>query len=218
MVAVPDSASFHDLLEVAKHTGASRVPIYSGTIDTVVGMVHLKDLFRFIPDPGNGEVPDFDMKPLVRSIYAVPDTLKIDDLFEQMRVQRQQIAVVVDEFGQTAGIVTMEDILEEIVGEVTDEFDPNDQPIVETAHGVLVAGLVDIPSFNERFGFHIDENEFDTVGGFIMGTLGRIALSGDSLELGDYHIKVETLIGKRVKTVRVVRRERDVEDDAPTED
>lgn len=209
IVAVPDTAALPELLAVARNQNVSRVPVYRGTVDHIIGMVLLKDLFRAVPDPGKGAAPEFNLAQMMRPVVLVPETISIDELMRRMREEKLHLAILLDEFGGTAGLVTLEDIIEEIFGEIRDESDVDeaDEEIVATADGALIDGHADIEDVNERFGLELDDAEYDTIGGYVFGALGRAPVIGDQVEAGDYRFEVVELDGVRISRLRLTRHE-----------
>lgn len=208
MVAVPVEVSLPRLMEVATVEGHSRIPVYEGTIDSVLGVVLTKDLLRVLHERGwAGEGP-FDVRSIMRPACFVPDTKPVGELLGELRRQAVHMAVVLDEFGGTYGIVTLEDLLEEIVGEINDEFDEVEVDFAPTPEGdVLIDAGVLISDVNERFGLRIPEEEFDTVGGFVFGTLGRVPEVGDCVPVtgfgGGMELRVEATDERRVSRLRL---------------
>ena len=208
MVAVPVEVSLPRLLEVATVEGHSRLPVYEGTIDSVLGVVLTKDLLRVLYERGGADDSPFDVRTIMRPAYFVPDTKPVDELLSELRRQAVHIAVVLDEFGGTYGVVTLEDLLEEIVGEINDEFDEVEPDFAPTPEGdMLIDAGVLISDVNERFGLRIPEEEFDTIGGFVFGTLGRVPEVGDCVQVmgfgGEMELRVETTDERRVSRLRL---------------
>lgn len=208
MVAVPVDVGLARLLEVATVEGHSRIPVYEGTIDSVLGVVLTKDLLRVLHERGGAAGGGFDVRAILRPAYFVPDTKPVDELLSELRRQAVHLAIVLDEFGGTYGLVTLEDLLEEIVGEINDEFDEVEPEFSSTPEGdVLIDAGVLISEVNERFGLRIPEEEFDTVGGFVFGTLGRVPEVGDSVAVrgfgGEMELRVEETEERRVSLLRL---------------
>ena len=210
MVAVPVEVTLARLLEVATEEGHSRIPVYQGTIDSVLGVVLTKDLLRVLHERGGVADGEFDVRSILRPAWFVPDTKPVDDLLSELRRQAVHMAIVLDEFGGTYGLVTLEDLLEEIVGEINDEFDEVEPEFEPTPEGdVLIDAGVLISEVNARFGLRIPEDEFDTVGGFVFGTLGRVPEPGDSVSVasaeGEMELRVEATDERRVSRLRLTR-------------
>jgi CBS domain containing-hemolysin-like protein len=176
----------------------SRIPVYEGSQDNILGIVHLKDLFR-LQVAGGGTVPD-----IVRPVPFVPETMPVGDLWQVLNQRQTYIAVVLDEYGGTAGIVTQEDLLEEIIGEVQDEFDTETEAIEPLpGGGALVRGDVLIEHANSALGLELPTDRTDTVGGLVTDTLGRVAELGDSVSLAGARLQVVGLRGRSVDRVAI---------------
>ncbi len=201
IVGVPINATSESIAQTIRTTRHTRYPVYRGSLDDIVGILYVRDIVgRFPNSPG-----PLDLGALMREPLLVPDSLHLDELLALMRRRRVHIAVVTDEFGGTAGIVTLEDVLERIVGEVRDEFAPSGSEIQETKDGALIDGLVLVSDVNARFGLRLDEESYDTLGGLVWGELGREPHRGDELEFNGARLRVETMDGRRVARVRLVR-------------
>ncbi|HEU0013264.1 MAG TPA: hemolysin family protein [Longimicrobium sp.] len=210
VVAVPVDVSLGRLLEVATVEGHSRLPVYEGTIDHILGVVLTKDLLRVLHERGGDLSAPFDMRSILRPAYFVPDTKPVDELLSELRRQAVHVAIVLDEFGGTYGLVTLEDLLEEIVGEINDEFDEVEPEFERTPEGdVLIDAGVLISEVNGRFGLRVPEDEFDTIGGYVFGTLGRVPEVGDSVLVrgteGPMELRVEETEDRRLSTLRLTR-------------
>jgi CBS domain containing-hemolysin-like protein len=203
IAAIPQDASIDDAMRLINQTGFSRIPVYEDSIDHIVGVVYAKDLLAHLHSgarPSLGEV--------ARAPYFVPETKRVDDLLSDMRRDQVHMAIAVDEYGGTAGVVTVEDLLEEIVGEIADEYDVEDLDVQRLSddEAIVDAGLP-IDDLNELFGSEIDSEDFDTVGGLILSLLGRLAVPGDEVQCDDGRLtlRVLSVLGRRIKKVRVTR-------------
>jgi putative hemolysin len=210
MIAVPKDIGLGELLDVVVDEGHSRIPIYEGTIDNIIGVLLTKDLMPVLAEATRGRLEGFDVTRLMREPYFVPDTKPVDEILQDFRRLSIHLAVVIDEFGGTYGLVTMEDLLEEIVGEIQDEYDVEEPDFTDTPEGdVLIDGGASISEVNERFGLAIPEEDFDTIGGYVFGTLGRVPVPGDTVdafgERGEQVLEVEELEDRRVTRVRLRR-------------
>ncbi len=210
VIAVPVDVPLDELVRVATEEGHSRLPVYDGTIDTVVGVLLVKDLLPVLRAREAGERPAFDVRDVMREAYFVPDTKPVNVLLSELRRAGGHLAVVVDEFGGTYGVVTMEDLLEEIVGEIHDEYDVAEPEFAATPEGdVLIDGGAAIGEVNERLGLELPEEDFDTLGGFIFGALGRVPVPGDVVPVagpeGEMALRVEETEERRVTVVRLTR-------------
>jgi CBS domain containing-hemolysin-like protein len=209
--AVPVTISLYDLVDEAANGTHSRLVVYETDLDHVLGMIHAKDVLRTIQHhldaiAAKEPVPDFDIRAMLRQVPFFPESLPLDELMAELRRRRAQVAVMVDEFGGTAGIVTLEDLLEEIVGDVADEFDIGGETVIEQPDGsFLVDGLMAVEEVDERFALDIEEPFYDTVGGYVFGQLGRAASVGDEVQAPSGRwLRVAELDGLRVARVLVL--------------
>src|SRR5690606_38693052 len=185
--------------------------------DSVVGVLLAKDLIPLLADPDRFRDRPFDIREVMREAYFVPDTKPVDDILAEFQQQKVHLAIVLDEFGGTYGVVTMEDLLEEIVGEINDEYDVSEPEFAPTPEGdMLIDGGASISDVNERFGMTLPEEDYDTIGGFIFGALGRVPVPGDRIDgLGEGEglvLLVEETEDRRVLRVRLTRATEDVPD------
>ena len=212
MVAVDVEDGFSDVAQVMVDKGYSRLPAYEDTVDNVVGVVYAKEVLRHL---ARGTCP-VNIRELARPAHFVPETKKIDELLTEMRQERMSIAIVVDEYGGTAGLVTTEDLIEEIVGEIEDEFDAREQPVqLVTPTEAIVDARVGIDDLNEMFDLRIEKEDFDSVGGFIFSNLGRMPSVGDEVRVDGLVMRVLTVMGRRIKKVRITKTESAVQEPHP---
>ncbi len=200
---VVDVSEGLDIPEVLK-TGFSRIPVIEDTIDNVVGILHVKDLFsKFLQQveagQGNGEL---DLKSIMKTPYFIPESKKLDSLLQDFKSQKKHIAVVVDEHGGVSGIVTLEDVVEEVFGEITDETDHNTPEIVQLKGGKwLVTGRMDVDDLNKALDIHIPKSvNYETISGFFLEQLERIPEPGAFLRVDDWMITVKEMDGNRIKS------------------
>ncbi|MEO6988226.1 MAG: hemolysin family protein [Aquihabitans sp.] len=211
MVTVSHEFRVADVMEVVLMNGYSRVPVLGEGIDDVIGLVFGKDLMRAERD-GREDEP---VANLVRSARAVPETKPVSELLREMQSEQFHMAVVIDEYGGTAGLVTLEDLIEELVGEIIDEFDTEDARIEPVAGGgVRVSGSLTVDDANDLLDLKLPEGEFDTISGLLLADLGRMATVGDTVECADARLTVERVQGRRIMRVRIDKMERV---DAPDE-
>jgi CBS domain containing-hemolysin-like protein len=212
VIAVPVEIALDELVQVITTEGHSRLPVYDGTIDSIVGVLLTKDVLPVVwARSRNGDTGvGFDLRSLLREPYFVPDTKPVDDLLAEFRQNRVHLAIVLDEFGGTYGLVTMEDLLEEIVGDINDEYDVKEEEFEATPEGdVLIDGGALISEVNERFELELAETDFDTIGGYIFGALGRVPETGDVVQVPGaeppIHLYVEEVEERRVTRVRLTQ-------------
>ncbi len=218
MIALPALATFDHAIEVIVDGGHSRVPVYETTVDEIVGILYAKDLLPFLKSD-TAERPS--MRALLRTPVFVPESMSIDDLLHEFQRRKVHMAIVLDEYGGTAGLVTIEDLLEEIVGEIQDEYDV-EEPLVERLDEdrARVDGRAAIDDLLEIWDLRIeleDEDEYDTVGGLVYHRMGGIPQPGDEIRMDGLHLTVESTDGRRVAKV-IVEREHPVRDESSDED
>jgi putative hemolysin len=207
MQAVPVTATLEDLLQVAETSRHSQLPVYEGTLDNIIGILHLRELFKHRNTPSHA----FALKPLIRAPLIVPDTKYAAELLEDMRSNRCHIAVLVDEYGGTAGMATLRDLLEALVGRI-DDGPPTADGItteggVEADGSVLLDGLMRVEEFEEAARLRLEEKSHEgveTLGGLIAATLGRIPEVGEQIRIGGRALRVEARDGRRIATVRLL--------------
>lgn len=203
IVAVPLDVTLDGLIQVISRSGHSRLPVYEESLDKVVGVVLGKDVLPLAAAPS---LEEFDVSRVMREPYFVPDTKSVDDLLAEFRRKKIHLAVVVDEFGGTDGLVTLEDLIEEIVGEIYDEHDVARPMVTVTASGeILIDGSAPIDEVNERFLLTLPVDDYDTLGGFILGELGHVPKSGDMVEVEGARLVVKRVDERRVRHVRLVK-------------
>ncbi|GBD28280.1 Magnesium and cobalt efflux protein CorC [bacterium HR31] len=201
VVAARHDAPLGEIVDLVLEEGHSRIPVYRETIDHIVGVVYVKDLFRYLRD-GHTQITAAEV---MRPAYYVPETKKVDELFQEMRQKKVHLAIVVDEYGGTAGLVTIEDVLEEIVGEIRDEYDVEErEPLVMLDdRTALVDARMHLEEVNERLGLDLPVGEVDTLGGFVYSRMGHVPQQGEQLTYDGVRIRVEELDGQRIARLRV---------------
>jgi CBS domain containing-hemolysin-like protein len=191
-------------MKLITETGFSRIPLFGESIDHVVGVLYAKDLLAYLR---SGELTP-TLREIARPAYFVPESKRVDELLSQMRRDQVHLAIAVDEYGGTAGLVTVEDLLEEIVGEIADEYDTDEREVQQvSADEFVVDARLSIDELNELFGSSIANEDFDTVGGLVLSLLGRLARPGDEVidEEHQLSLRVLSILGRRIKAVRVMR-------------
>ena len=198
IVAIPENATVGELRALFAEQKYSRVPVYREDLDHVVGLVYVIDLIAAHESP-----PQASFQSMIRDVSFVPESKKLGDLLRELRRARETLSMVVDEYGGVCGLVTVEDILEEIVGEIHDEFDEVDQEIVQEKEGVfLVSGRADIDDLKELLHLDVNGSGFETVSGYVLDAAGRIPQSGDVIEHEGVRIEVVDADGQRINKVR----------------
>jgi CBS domain containing-hemolysin-like protein len=202
IVATTEGSTVRETLDRIVDSGHSRIPVYDATIDNITGVVYAKDLLKFLRD-GEQSAP---VKPLAREPSFVPETKKVDELLHEMQQRRVHVSIVVDEYGGTAGLITIEDLIEEIVGEIQDEYDVEEQLIQEVSdQEALFDARVSIRDVNDTLDLDIEDDDFDTLGGLLYHELGKVPNVGDEVHVDGVRVTVLTTTGRRVRKVRVMK-------------
>jgi CBS domain containing-hemolysin-like protein len=188
-----------EIEELMQTTGHSRIPIHGGDLDDVLGFLHVKDLMVVDDDDRSRPID----RALIREILFVPESAHIRSVLDEMRQTRIHFAMVIDEHGSTAGIITMEDIAEELVGEIRDEHDRRERRPTKTQDGRILAPALVRPDQLSEFGVHLPEGEYETIGGLIMDRLGRLPVTGDVVEEQGWRLRVTSTDGRRVREVEL---------------
>lgn len=200
MLAIDVNTPLPNALDTFLESGYSRLPVYDGRVDNVIGIIYAKDLLKVLRDANGGEE---SIRDLLREPFFVPEAKKADELLAEMQRRRVHMAIVVDEYGGVAGVVTLEDIIEEILGEIQDEYDVEDMPFQVLEDGsFLFRGRIDLDDFNHITGCHLPPDEADTLSGFIYGRLGHVPVTGESYELDGLELRVEQVSNRRIRSVR----------------
>ena len=201
IVAIDATATLDDIIDLVSESGLSRYPVYEETIDDIVGIILSKDLIPILAR----RPAEFALRPLMRPVYFIPASREVEDVLADFKRRKEHMAIVLDEYGGTAGIVTMEDLLEEIVGEILDEYDVGEEVDVRTTTNgeTIISGATSISEFNEQFGTTIPEEDYTTVGGYVFGELGRLPVVGDRLTLGDATFVVQEMDGRKIDSLGV---------------
>jgi putative hemolysin len=201
IIAVSVEATVDEILEIIVEENFSRIPVYENSIDNIIGLLYVKDLFALIKKSTEWEI---SLRDLIRPAYFVPEYKKIDELFKEMQKSKTHIAIVIDEYGGTAGLITIEDLLEEIVGNIFDEYDDvvlEYEKIDESTY--LVDGLLSISEINDIMHLDLPEEEFDTISGMILSLSGKMPEVGEEVEFDDVAFRIEEVDDKRISKIKI---------------
>ena len=200
IVAVDVNSPVDQVIETINESGHSRIPVYSESIDKIIGLVYAKDLLR------HWGTEKLDLTKVMREPYFIPETKRLDDLLAEFRSKRIHVAIVIDEYGGTSGVVSIEDLLEEIVGDISDEYDDDPELLIEAkSGGLVVSARLEIGKLFEHFDMEPPQGEFTTVGGWIFDHTGYIPQQGETIEISGFTIIVEATDERTVKRVRIAR-------------
>ena len=198
IVALDVNATPDEVIETVSDSGLSRFPVYEGTIDDIIGVLLVKDLLPVLAR----RPASFSLRPLMRPPHFVPGSREVEDVLADFKRRKEHMAIVLDEYGGTAGVVTMEDLLEEIVGEILDEYDEAEETTVRTHTGeTLVPGATNVSELNEQFGTTVPDEDYTTIGGYVFGALGRLPVPGDRVTAGGATFTVREMEGRRIETL-----------------
>ncbi|HYF84004.1 MAG TPA: hemolysin family protein [Clostridia bacterium] len=204
IIAIGSEVSLEEILDIIVAENFSRIPVYEESIDNIIGVLYVKDLFSMIKRKMEWEV---SLKNIIRPVYFVPEYKKIDELFKEMQKSKNHIAVVIDEYGGTAGLITIEDLLEEIVGNIFDEYDDvvlDYEKIDDNTY--IVSGMLDIDDVNDILDSNIPEEEFDTISGMLLSHSGKMPEVGDEVDMGNLYFRIEEVDDKRISKIRIEKR------------
>ncbi|MBN1957509.1 MAG: HlyC/CorC family transporter [Desulfuromonadales bacterium] len=200
MVCADADAPFSQILSKILKSGHSRIPVYRGNIDNIIGLVYAKDLLRYWGRP----IDELPLEEVLREPYLVPESKLVSVLLKELRESRVHIAIVIDEYGGTSGLVTIEDMIEEIVGEIQDEYDRVEEWLVEQPDGSLLAdGRLNIEEFEEYFDVEVAREKFDTVGGYIVEHHGRVPQVGEKIRVGNFEMLIEQGDQRAIRQIRI---------------
>ncbi|MBP7279585.1 MAG: HlyC/CorC family transporter [Sedimentibacter sp.] len=201
IVAIDVDLPYEEIIKIINKEQYSRIPVYENTIDNIIGILYVKDLLFM---DVNKESP-FDLRKYIRQPYFTPEYKSIKELFKEMRTNRNHMVVIIDEYGGTEGIVTIEDVVEEIVGDIEDEYDKKIKEIeVIKEDEYLVNGNVRIDIINELIGTHIESEDFDTIAGFVIGIIDRLPEAGEEIEYENIRFIIENIDRNRIKKIRIL--------------
>jgi putative hemolysin len=203
VLALDADVEIDEAIREVLSSGHSRMPVYENTIDNVIGLLYAKDMLRVSLEHEKIR----SVRELLRPAYFVPEAKKVDELLREMQKHGIHAAIVVDEYGGVAGLVTLEDIVEEIVGDIRDEYDGGEELAfqVTNSNDILFQGRIDIDDFNELTGLHLPREGSDTLGGYVYSRIGRVPVGGEQVQVEDWLLTVEKIIGRQIRKVRAVR-------------
>lgn len=208
-VAAPDDSSVESLIALIVESGHSRIPIYQDSIDNIIGILHAKDLLQ------HWGKTDLELRAILRPPYFIPESKKISEVLRDLRHRKSHMAIVIDEYGGTAGVLTMEDIIEEIIGDIMDEYDAEENWLVEQEDGsILVDARLDVEELEDHLDMEFPEGKFESVGGFIISRLGRVPAVHEKVLFKNLEMIVEAADSRKVQKVRIRRREGSVNDNS----
>jgi len=206
MTAIEDTASLSNVVDVAIESGYSRIPVFKGDIDTIVGVLYVKDLLPFV----GSKVEGFKLKKIIRNVMFVPKTKNCSELFTEMTKKRIQMAIVVDEYGGTEGLITLEDLIEDILGNIRDEYDNEEDEVKKLSDNrFTVEGSASIDDIAKELELTLPETDCDTVAGFVLENLGRIPEDGETpqVEVNNITFKIEKIEERRILSVTIEKYE-----------
>lgn len=205
MACIPSDTKLGSILKLIKKMGHSRIPVYEETIDNIIGILYAKDLLRIYQQWYTSK-EKFDLKGIIRKAYFVPENKKIDELLDIFQKDRIQVAIAIDEYGGTAGLITMEDVVEEVVGEIIDEYDKEIKLFEMTGDNIVIAdAIISIDRINEILNIEIPENDFETLGGFIFDLLGRVPKKDEKIKYQNFQIIIEQVVKNRIRRVKIIK-------------
>jgi putative hemolysin len=218
MACIPSDTKLGLILKLIKKMGHSRFPVYEETIDNIVGILYAKDLLGIYEQWYSSE-DKFFLKEIIRKTYFVPENKKIDELLDIFQKDRIQIAIAIDEYGGTAGLITMEDVVEEVVGEIIDEYDKEIKLFEMTGDNIVIAdAIISIDKINEILNIEIPENGFETLGGFIFDLLGRVPRKGEKIKYQNCQMIIEQVVKNRIRRVKIIKELPQTESNIPGKD
>jgi len=202
IVAISSSAAIEEILDLIIKYGHTRMPVYRGNVDNIVGILNVKDLLKFWSKP----VRESDIISCLRSSYYIPETKNIHLLLHELKQKKYHMAIVIDEYGGTSGLVTLEDLIEEIVGEIHDEHDIEEGGFVELTDGyTLVDGRMEIEKIEDYFDIKFFEGKFETLGGLILSVIKKIPVAGEIIYIDNFEMIIESADERSIKKVKIRR-------------
>ncbi len=211
MVCVDAAAPLTQVLEAILQSGHSRIPIYKGNIDNIIGLVYAKDLLHYWGQP----LADIALEKVLRQPFLVPESKQVSVLLREFRETRVHIAIVIDEYGGTAGLITIEDLIEEIVGDIQDEYDLEEEWLIAEPDGtVVVNGRLNIEEFEEYFDVEVEREKFDTISGYVIEQFGQVPAVGEKVRVGQFDMLIEKGDQRSIQQIRIFPLRSDTGDDS----
>jgi putative hemolysin len=211
MVCVDAGEKIEKAVNLMLDSGHSRLPVYEGNLDNVIGVIYAKELLKIV---NNGK-SEHTLKDFVRPVLVIPESKKVHELLHQMQAMRTHLAIIVDEYGTTRGLITLEDLMEEIVGEIHDEFEKEEKTFDQLDGNTwIVDAKQSIYQVNKELGINIPEGEYDTLSGFVFSLLGKLPIVGDEVKYDDISVSVERIHKRRITRVKIVKTPRLEKEDA----
>lgn len=202
MVCVKENDSFNEIIKTVTNTGHSRFPVFSDHSDEIVGILHAKDLLRYHPERDES----FDLLDICRQVPFVPESRRLDSLLSEFRANKNHMAIVVDEYGEATGFVTIEDVIEQIIGDIEDEFDIDEDAYIKahTENQFIVKGHTPIEEFNEHMKADFSDESYDTIGGIILNSFGYLPKRGESVTINGFEFKIINADARRIKLIECI--------------
>ncbi len=211
MVCVDAAAPLTQVLEAILQSGHSRIPIFKGNIDNIIGLVYAKDLLQY----WGQSLATIPLEQVLRQPFLVPESKQVSVLLREFRETRVHIAIVIDEYGGTAGLITIEDLIEEIVGDIQDEYDLEEEWLIEDPDGtVVVNGRLNIEEFEEYFDVEVEREKFDTISGYVIEQFGQVPAMGEKVRVGQFDMLIEKGDQRSIQQIRIFPLRADTGDDA----
>jgi CBS domain containing-hemolysin-like protein len=202
MLCLPINTPLDALVQIIIEEGHTRIPVYEGDFDHIVGIVHAKDILKFWKKAGG----ENSLEDILRPPYFIPETRRVEELLKEFKAKKSHMAIVIDEYGATAGLLTIEDILEEIVGEIQDEYDMPEKIFEEVDKNTIsVDAKTDIEKIEQHFDMEIPEGKYQSVGGFIINLIGRVPATGEEISFGPLRIEIESANERKIDKVKITR-------------
>lgn len=200
---IASNATDEELIKKIVESGHSRLPVYTDSIDNVIGVLYVKDLIKCI-----AQKQEIDLQKIIRKAFFVPESKRIDSLLREFKRRHLHIAIAIDEYGGVSGIVTMEDIIEEIVGDIQDEFDKEQEDILEISKNVWICDArVDLDDLNEALDAKFPNEDFDSLGGFVFDLFGKVPVKYEKASWNEYDFIIQDMDGHRINQVKVIKNE-----------